>query len=111
MITASKGYNLQISNAMNEAKARENGEASMDMTECENILREIYDIDMDLPLIVLKYMNDDASGIEQTFQYQIFHPITREKLNLSYCENTTVDVYVPFELTEEQESLYNRSRI
>ena len=92
---------------MNEAKARENGEASMDMTECENILREIYDIDMDLPLIVLKYMNDDASGIEQTFQYQIFHPITREKLNLSYCENTTVDVYVPFELTEEQESLYN----
>ena len=107
MITASKGYNLQISNTMNEAKARESGEASMDMTECENILREIYDIDMDLPLIVLKYMNDDASGIEQTFQYQIFHPITREKLNLSYCENTTVDVYVPFELTEEQESLYN----
>lgn len=54
MITASKGFNLQISNTMNEAKARESGgESSIDMTECEKILRDIYDIDINLPLIVL----------------------------------------------------------
>ena len=107
MIAASNGFNLEISNTLNELKSRERGEYSMDMTECENILRDIYNIDRNVPLIVLKFTKNDVSEKEQIFQYQIFHPITREKLNTSYCKNTTVDVYVPFELSEEQESIYN----
>ena len=106
-IAASKGHNLEISNTLQEIKSRAMGEPSMDITECENILRDVYDIDIDKPLIVLKNIKNDNSGDENIFQYQLFHPDTREKLNTSYCENTTVDVYVSYELSEKQESIYN----
>ena len=108
IIEGSQGYAFQVSNTVNEMKLVENGnEISMDMTECENILKDVYHIDQELSLLIIKFLKNDGNGDSQTFQYEIFHPITYEKLNLSYCENTTVDVYVPFELTEEQEEIYN----
>jgi hypothetical protein len=43
---------------------------------------------------------------EQTFQYEVYHPITREKLNLSYCEKNKVNVFVPFSFSQEMEEIY-----
>ena len=33
-------------------------------------------------------------------EYQLFHPFTKEKLNLSYCSNTTINLYIPAEIDE-----------
>ena len=108
LIAGSQGYAFQVSNTNNEMKSVENGnDISMDMTECENILKDVYHIDKELSLLIIKFLKNDGNGESQTFQYEIFHPITYEKLNLSYCDNTTIDVYVPFELSEEQEEIYN----
>ena len=77
------------------------------MTECEIILKGIYHIPSDLALIVLKFLKTDGTGQGQTFQYEVYHPITHEKLNLSFCDNTTVDVYIPFSLSDELNEIYN----
>ena len=30
-------------------------------------------------------------------QYEVYHPITKQKLNLFICKTETVDIYVPVE--------------
>ena len=108
IIEASKGYAFQVSNTLNEVRSRDNGEfSSIDMTECEITLKGIYHIPSDLALIVLKFLKTDGTGQGQTFQYEVYHPITHEKLNLSFCDNTTVDVYIPFSLSDELNEIYN----
>ena len=108
-IEASNGFAFQVSNTLNELKSAENENEfnSIDMTQCENILKEKYEIDPNLSLIILKFMKTGGNNEDQTFQYEVYHPTTFEKLNMSYCENTTVDVYVPFEMNEELEEVYN----
>ena len=78
---------------------------SIDLGECENILRTAYNIDDSLPLIILKKVRNDNKRVEQNLQYEVIHPISGITLNKSLCENTKVDVYVPFELKNEE--LYN----
>ena len=83
--------------------------ASVNLGECENILREHYNIDENDPLLFLKYSKvSGEDNYDSNFQYEIFHPRTFQKLNLSLCDNTSVSVYVPMALNEEQEEIYNQ---
>ena len=83
--------------------------ASVNLGECENILREHYNIDENDPLLFLKYSKvSGQDNYDSNFQYEIFHPRTFQKLNLSLCDNTSVSVYVPMALNEEQEEIYNQ---
>ena len=83
--------------------------SSVNLGDCENTLREHYNIDEIDPLIFLKYTKVSGSdNYESTFQYEVFHLRTFQKLNLSLCDNTTVNVYVPMTLNEEQEEIYKK---
>ena len=42
---------------------------------------------------------------ERTLQYEIFNPYNKEKLNLSICSNTTIDVYTPIILSQKLQNL------
>ena len=39
-------------------------------------------------------------------EYEVYSPVTKEKLNLSLCKNTEIDVYVPINLDNQQNDLY-----
>jgi hypothetical protein len=87
-----------------EVKDRFNSDLSgLDLTECESILKKIYHIDIDAELIILKFVMDDGVILK----YDVYDPYTRQKLNLSYCENTKAKVYVPYAMDEKTEELYN----
>ena len=104
VIVKGQQANFQITTTKMELLDRYNSEYSgLDLTECENILKGIYHIDSDAELIILKFMMDDG----QTLKYDMYHPYTREKLNMSYCEKTKTNVYVPYEMDEKTEELYN----
>jgi hypothetical protein len=94
--------NFQVTTTRNEIRST-NNMAKVNLTECENKLKEEYDIDQNLDLIILKYIKND----DQSIQYEIYHPITHEKLDLSYCENTKADMYIPIEMDEKTEEVYN----
>ena len=85
-------------------KAAQNGNEfnSVILGECETILKNEYNINEDLPLIIVKFI-----GEAQTFKFEVYDPITKQKLNLSYCENTNVDVYVPLNLSEDSAEIFN----
>ena len=104
VIVKGQHANFQVTTTKMEVLDRYNSDLSgLDLTECENVLKEIYHIDQDAELIILKFIMDD--GV--TLKYDMFNPYTREKLNLSYCENTKAKVYVPFIMDEKTEELYD----
>ena len=103
VIVDAQSAKFQITTTPNEIKNEGDSRmSSIDLTECEKILKERYDIDSNLNLIILKYFKED-----QTFQYELYNPITHEKLNLSYCENTTAEVFVSLKMDEKTEEIYN----
>ena len=84
-----KGYGLSI----------------IDLGDCEKSLRDHYDIDPSLPLIIKKYEQLTISA-ERNIQYEVYNPITKEKLNLELCNDDTVDIYIPVQLDEKLSQLY-----
>ena len=42
-------------------------------------------------------------------EYELFHPITKEKLNLDYCSDTKINLLIPTSIDEENLDKYNTS--
>ena len=38
---------------------------------------------------------------ERSLQYEVYEPYNKIKLNLSICNNITIDIYIPFILCEK----------
>ena len=88
---------LHIGNALNELNNdNSNNDFSLiDLGECENLLKKATNIPPNSELIILKIQKTN----EDLFDYAIFNPITLEKLDLSICKNTTLNLYKQFELS------------
>ena len=79
----------------------------IDLGECENILKDYYHINKSASLIILKFEKKTNISSERTLQYEVYNPFNKEKLNLSICDDTTIDIYIPVVLSEELQNLYN----
>ena len=85
-----------------------NGISPIDLGESEQILKDVYHIDNKSSLIILKYLTKEGNNVEITREYEVHHPKTFQKLNLSCCQNTTsIDIYVPLVLNENLNKIYN----
>ena len=70
--------------------------------ECENTLKIKYNINMNDALILFKY-DYYIPGIKIPFiGYEIFHPITKKKLDLKYCENNNIKLNLPVIISEDE---------
>ena len=63
-----------------------NNISTINLGKCENILREKYNIDESLPLIILKVDYNSPDTLIPIVEYEIYHPINKSKLDLAYCE-------------------------
>ena len=86
----------------NDVNNYDEGIPLINLTNCESILKDIYEINKTLSLIIIKYLNSD-----NYLEYKLFNPITYEELDLSYCDNTTNEVYIPYKLDDIEESIYD----
>ena len=86
----------------------------IDFGECETILKEFYYIDY---LLILK-IDTKLSNYNTILNYEIYNPKTKEKLNLSLCDNIKINIktnYFPsqeslnkiIKLNESGYDLYN----
>ena len=84
--------------------------SSVDLGECENLLRNKYNISKDKSLIIVKtdIKSEDLSSIY--VQYELFHPITKKQLDLDICNKVQISINVPVNLNEETTKLYDRLR-
>ena len=81
--------------------------SSIDLKECEDKLRFIYNINDERPLIILKvdyYPKDTNIPI---VGYEIYHPFNKSKLDLSHCNNISIKVNIPVDIDESILFKYN----
>ena len=95
---------LRISNTENEMNDinSTNNFSLLDLGECENLLKISNNIPLNIELIILKIKIKNTDF----YDYEIYNPITYEKLNLSVCENYIIHLYIPFVLSEDKEKFY-----
>ena len=68
--------------------------------DCEDILRNHYHINKTKPLIIFKvdyYMEGISIPL---IGYEVYHPDTKEKLELKYCQEVLIDYIIPVSIDE-----------
>ena len=90
---------FQITNGKNEKElllgdlSNNQNLTILDLGECENKLKEEYNINENDSLIYLKKENINVKASEKDVQYEIFHPYNYSKLNLSICKEKKSNIY------------------
>ena len=91
---------IQITNSEIQNNKINKNISTIDFGLCENDLRNIYKINKSFPLLIYKidyYPNDTLIPI---IGYEVYHPINYSLLNLSYCSNNTIKLYIPITIDE-----------
>ena len=110
-----KGENytiFQLTTTINElmryyrSDINENGLSIILLGNCETLLKVAYHIDNNSSLIIKKYERLTIAA-ERNVQFEVYHPITKQKLNLSICDKQSVNIYIPIEIDEKLIELYN----
>ena len=70
----------------------------IDLGTCEKLLKAEYDMKDNIPLIILKFEKLTNIASEKNVQFEIYEPYNKTKLNLSICQNTFIDLYIPIKL-------------
>ena len=94
---------FQITTSDNQKYNSNKNISTIDLEKCENILKEIYSINISLPLIIFKIDYKYPDLLIPIIGYEIYHPENKSKLDLKYC-NETIKLNIPVSIDEN--SLY-----
>ena len=113
VIKGDENYVFHITNGENEKNSL-NGNydnkfnlSMVDLGECGDLLKKEYNINDEENLIILKFEKLTNIASEKNVQYEVYQPITLEKLNLSICSSNLIDLYIPIILSERTQNLYD----
>ena len=117
VIPSEFNYVFQLTTSINELKSLNESNTIIEgndlpvinLKECESLLKEFYNISYTDPLIILKFEKLSNISIENDVQYEIYSPITFEKLDLSICiiNDKDIEFIIPIKLEESFEKTYN----
>jgi len=83
--------------------------STIKLGECENILKNIYGIDENLTLIILKIDYYLEGLLIPIIGYEVYEPINKTKLNLSYCNETSISYNIPVSIDENSLFKYDQN--
>ena len=101
LILAQDDISFQVTTTENQNINEYNNISTIHLGNCETILKNIYGIPFNVSLIILKvdyFMEEFKFPV---IGYEVFDPINKTKLNLSYCDNETVNYNIPIDIKEE----------
>ena len=82
----------------------------IDLEQCGRLLKEQYQINENISLILLKYERISNISSQRSIQYEVYEPYNKTKLNLTICERvkTNINIYIPVILSSQTQNLYNQ---
>ena len=95
-------FTFQMTTSDNQKNNTNKNISTIDLGDCEDILKDVYDIDKSLPLIIFKIDYFSPDTLIPIIGYEIYHPITKEKLNLSHCEEILIKLNIPVNIDESK---------
>jgi len=98
----------QITSSFNQNNKHYVDISTIKLGLCENILKEVYNIIQNETLIIFKIEIKSEELLIPLIEYEIFSPITKEKLNLDYCKdkNLNIDIIIPVSINENKTFIY-----
>ena len=97
----------QITSTYNQNNKIYDNISSIKFGQCENILKDIYNIPSNEPLIIFKTEKYIEGILIPLIYYDIFNPITKEKLDFNYCKNIYIDFIIPVSIDEKNSFEYD----
>ena len=98
---------FQITTTENQNNKEYNNVSTINLGECEDVLKDKYGISKNLSLIILKIDYFMEGLLIPIIGYEVFDPITKIKLNLSYCQDFLINYNIPVSINEENLERYN----
>ena len=110
-ITTNNSYSFQLTTVNNQMDSLLNNIKSefsvIDLKNCTKKLNKEIGREEDADLIILKYENENQVDVnKKSIQYEIYNPENNNKLDLSVCSDTKIDIYIPVQLSEETQQLF-----
>ena len=106
----------QITNSKNELELLKNKSNNIynisiiDLGDCEKELKIKYNISENDSLIFIKNEIKSAKASEKNIKFNVYNPYDKTELNLSYCGETTINIYFPIELSQETKQMYEKMK-
>ena len=95
-----KDITYQVTTTENQNNNNYSNISTINFGTCENILRDKYKIDDSLPLIIIKIDYKPPDILIPIVGYEIYHPITKEKLNLTWCSEILIKLNIPVSIED-----------
>ena len=92
----------QITSTFNQNNKNNENTSSIKLGQCENVLKEIYNIPQNESLIIFKTEKFIEGLLIPLIDYDIFNPKTKAKLDLNFCKNKNIiiDITIPVAINE-----------
>ena len=88
LILQEEDITYQITTLENQKKIEYENISSISLeANCEDLLKKIYEIDIEQSLIIFKVDYYISDALIPIISYKVFHPLNYSKLDLKYCEN------------------------
>ena len=101
---------FQITSAYNQKKNEYNNISSINIGECENILRKHYNLSDDMNLLIFKVEYFIPGFLIPIIEYEIYDDSNpKNKLNLTLCENVKININIPVSIDENNLFKYDPS--
>ena len=81
---------------------KNNNISTINLGDCEAKLKKVYGINESLPLIIFKIDYFSPDTLIPIIGYEIYHPINKSKLDLSYCEDILIKLNIPVNIDENK---------
>ena len=101
-------YQLTSSSNQNENINEYKDISVIKLGECENVLKQVYkNISENDSLLIFKTDFNIEGYSTDIVEYEIYHPKTKEKLDLKYCEKNSIEIYQSASIDENELFKYN----
>ena len=94
---------------LNEKSENTYNSSIIDLGECNNLLKQKYfQNNKNVSLIILKFENTINYSSEKNIKFEIYEPFNKTKLDLSICQNKSIDIYIPTQLNDKTQKLIEK---
>ena len=107
LIKTDKNTIYQITTTENQNNHEYNNISTVNLGDCEDRLKGIYGIDKNLSLIIFKIDYYKEGLLIPVIGYEIYHPINKSLLNLTYCEDILIKLNIPVSIDESNLFIYD----
>ena len=95
IIIEEEGIKYHLTSTSNQNDKIYQNISSIYLGKCENKLKEKYKINSNQSLLIFKVDIDIEGYLAPVVEYEVYHPITKEKLDLSYCDKDQIKISLP----------------